>query len=54
MRSFLWSSSNMRTTGAKVAWNQVCLPKNEGGARNKKDNKIEQDCFIETHLEPVQ
>jgi len=31
MRSFLWSSSYMRTTGAKVAWDRVCLPKNEGG-----------------------
>jgi hypothetical protein len=31
MKSFLWSGSDMRTTGAKVAWDQVCLPKNEGG-----------------------
>jgi len=22
--------------------------------RNKKDNRMEQDCFVETHLEPVQ
>jgi hypothetical protein len=52
MKSFLWSGSD---TGAKVAWDQVCLPKKEGGgARNRKDNKMEQDCFVETHLEPVQ
>jgi len=43
----------MRTTGAKVDWEQVCLPK-KGGARNKKDNRMEQDCFVETYMEPVQ
>jgi hypothetical protein len=53
MRSFLWSRSNMRTIRAKVTWDQVCLPKKEGGARNKKDNRLEQDCFVETHLEPA-
>ena len=26
--------------------------KKVGGARNKKDNRMEQDCFVETHLEP--
>jgi len=31
MRSFLWSGSAMRTTRAKVAWEQVCLLKKEGG-----------------------
>jgi hypothetical protein len=31
MRSFMWSSSDMRTTGAKMAWDQVCLPKEEWG-----------------------
>jgi len=31
MRSFLCSGSDMRTIGAKVAWDQVCLPKKEGG-----------------------
>jgi hypothetical protein len=25
-----------------------------GGARNKKNNRMEQDFFVETHLEPVQ
>jgi len=44
----------MRTTGAKVVWDQICLPKMEGGARNKKNNRMEQDFFVETHLEPVQ
>ena len=29
MRSFMWSSSDMRTTGAKMAWDQECLPKEE-------------------------
>jgi len=54
MRSFLCSGSDMRTIGAKVAWDQVYLPKKEGGARNKRDKRMEQDCFVETHLEPVQ
>ena len=49
MRSFLWSGSDMRTTGAKVAWDQI-----QSVARNKKDNRMEQDCFVETHMEPVQ
>jgi hypothetical protein len=31
MKSFLWSGSDMRTTGTKVAWDHVCLPKKEGG-----------------------
>ena len=25
-----------------------------GGARNQKDNKMEQDCFVETRLESMQ
>jgi len=36
MKSFLWSGSDMRTTGAKVAWDQVCLPKKEGGSGIKR------------------
>jgi len=39
MRSFLWSSSDMRTTKAKVAWDQVCLPKKEGGLGIKRITK---------------
>jgi hypothetical protein len=54
MKSFLRSSSDMRTIGAKVAWDQVCLPNKERGAKNKKDNRMEQDCFVETRLEPMQ
>jgi hypothetical protein len=25
-----------------------------GGVRNQKDNKMEQDCFVETRLESMQ
>jgi len=32
MKSFLWSGSDMRTTGAKGAWDQTCLPKKEGAS----------------------
>jgi hypothetical protein len=28
--------------------------KKGGGARNKKDNIMKQDCYVETHLESVQ
>ena len=45
---------NLRTTRARVAWDQVCLPKKERGLGIKKDNRMEQDCFVETHLESVQ
>jgi len=46
----------MRTTRAKVTRDQVCLPKKEGvgGPRNQKDNKMKQECFVETHLKSVQ
>ena len=30
-RSFLWSGLDLKNTGAKVAWDRVCAPKNEGG-----------------------
>ena len=36
MLYFLWSGSDMRTNGAKVAWDQVCLPKKEGGLGIKR------------------
>lgn len=29
--SFLWSGPDLRTTGAKVAWEVICKPKLEGG-----------------------
>ncbi|GAB2270673.1 hypothetical protein Dimus_038873 [Dionaea muscipula] len=31
MRSFLWQGVEMKPVGAKVAWDQVCLPRREGG-----------------------
>ena len=36
MRSFLWSGSDMSTTRVKVAWDQVCFPKKEGGLGIKR------------------
>lgn len=30
-RSFLWSSLELKKYGAKVAWDRICSPKNEGG-----------------------
>ena len=31
LRRFVWSGSEMKKTGAKVAWTDVCCPKKEGG-----------------------
>ena len=31
LRNFLWTGTNLRKSGAKVAWEEVCCPKNEGG-----------------------
>jgi hypothetical protein len=31
MRAFLWSGVDLKTTGAKVSWKDVCTPKLEGG-----------------------
>ena len=30
MRGFLWCQGDMRRGKAKVAWEDICLPKNEG------------------------
>lgn len=39
LRQFLWKGSALGKCGAKVAWEDICLPKNEGGLgiRNLKD-----------------
>lgn len=29
--AFLWTGPDLRTSGAKVAWKEICTPKNEGG-----------------------
>ena len=31
LRSFLWSGPDLKRTGAKVSWEQLCCPKQEGG-----------------------
>lgn len=31
LRSFLWSGPDLKQSGAKVAWNAACVPKDEGG-----------------------
>ncbi|GJZ47279.1 hypothetical protein Tco_0601111, partial [Tanacetum coccineum] len=36
MRKFLWCQGNMRKGKAKVAWDLVCLPKDEGGLGVKR------------------
>lgn len=31
LRTFLLPSSDLNSKGTKIPWNQVCLPKEEGG-----------------------
>lgn len=31
VRSFFWSGTELKSVGAKVAWADVCVPKEEGG-----------------------
>ena len=31
LRAFFWSGNEMKTSGAKVAWEHLCVPRNEGG-----------------------
>ncbi|KAF7127131.1 hypothetical protein RHSIM_Rhsim11G0000600 [Rhododendron simsii] len=31
LRAFLWSGLDLKRTGAKVAWEHLCAPKDEGG-----------------------
>lgn len=41
--AFLWTGPSLKTTGAKLAWNEICCRKNEGGLgiRNLKEvNKV--------------
>ena len=30
LRNFLWSGVEMKSSGAEVSWEEVCLPKDEG------------------------
>jgi len=53
LRSFLWSGSIWELLELKWLAIRYVFQKRRG-ARNKKDNRMEQDCFVETHLEPVQ
>ena len=31
IRRFVWSGTELKKSGAKVAWHDVCCPKKEGG-----------------------
>ena len=35
LRKFLLSGTELKSSGAKVAWDDICLPKAEGGLRIK-------------------
>jgi hypothetical protein len=36
LRSFLWKGTELKTSGAKVAWDVICRPKKEGGLGIKR------------------
>lgn len=36
LRSFLWKGSELKSSGAKVAWDVICRPKKEGGLGLKR------------------
>ncbi|GJU89779.1 hypothetical protein Tco_1302202 [Tanacetum coccineum] len=49
MRGFLWFQGDMRRGKAKVAWENVCLPKHEGGLGIRRLEAFNQ-ALISTHI----
>ena len=49
MRGFLWCQGDMRRGKAKVAWETVCLPKNEGGLGLRRLEEFNK-ALITSHI----
>ncbi|GJY42315.1 CASP-like protein 4A3 [Tanacetum coccineum] len=46
MRGFLWCQGNFRKGSAKVSWEVVCLPKDEGGLGVKRLNHFNKALMV--------
>ncbi|GJV37916.1 CASP-like protein 4A3 [Tanacetum coccineum] len=46
MRGFLWCQGNLRKGSAKVSWEVVCLPKDEGGLGVKRLNHFNKALMV--------
>ncbi|XP_021986426.1 uncharacterized protein LOC110882804 [Helianthus annuus] len=49
MRRFLWNAGNIGKVKAKVAWNDVCLPKHEGGLGIRRVGDVNR-ALITNHI----
>ena len=49
LRSFMWWGVELKHTGAKVSWEDVCLPKAEGGL-GIKNVEIWNEATISKHI----
>ena len=36
LRKYFWSGADLQSTGAKIAWDDICIPKDEGGLGSKE------------------
>ena len=44
---FLWSGPNLKTTGAKVSWRDVCKEKDEGGLGIRVLKEVNTVCGLQ-------
>ena len=49
LRNFLWKGPDLLGGGHKVAWSEICLPKEEGGL-GVKDLVVWNKCAMLKHL----
>ncbi|GFZ12923.1 violaxanthin de-epoxidase-like protein [Actinidia rufa] len=40
LRKYFWSGADLQSTGAKIAWDDICIPKDEGGLGSKEASEI--------------
>lgn len=43
IRRFVWSGTELKKTGAKVAWSEVCCPQKEGGLGTRS---VDNEAFM--------
>lgn len=52
LRAFLWSGPDLKRTGAKVSWEHLCCPKEEGGLGFKSLQVWNKAAICQAHLVP--